>query len=69
LRYYLEFDQMLLQKGGAEYSLSPEWGVKGCIGLSVSGITIIGYELLGVHHLEDVDNRFQWNIKLGLPVA
>jgi len=67
--YYLEFDQMMVLKIGSEYSLSPDWGVKGGIGLSVGGFTVVGYELLGVYHLKDVDNRFQWDLEFGLPLA
>ncbi len=68
-RHYLEFDQMMVLKIGSEYSLSPDWGVKGGLGLSVGGITLVGYELLGVYHLRDIGNRFQWDLEFGLPIA
>jgi len=68
-RPYLEFDQMMVLKGGAEYSLSPSWGVKGGIGFSVGGFTVVGYEILSVYHLKKVDSRFQWDIEFGLPLA
>ncbi|MDY7029527.1 MAG: hypothetical protein SVR04_14650 [Spirochaetota bacterium] len=61
-RHYLEFDQMMVLKAGSEYSLSSAWGVKG-------GITLVGYELLGIYHLRGIDNRFQWDLEFGLPIA
>jgi hypothetical protein len=68
-RLYLELDQMFVLKIGAEYSFSPQWGVKGGIGVSVLGPTVMGYEIIGVYHIMDVDNRFQCDVEFGLPVA
>lgn len=66
---YLEFDQMLVMKFGAERSLSRHWGIKGGGGISVFGLTTVGYELVGVYHVMPPKNRFQWDIEFGLPLA
>jgi hypothetical protein len=68
-RFYLEFDQMFVLKFGAEYSLSPHWGVKAGFGCSVFGPTTMGYELVGVYHIMDEQDRFQWDVEFGLPIA
>ena len=68
-RIYLEFDQMLVLKVGAEYSLSPSWGVKGSLGISVFGLTTVGYQMVGVYHITGVDSGFQCAIEFGLPIA
>jgi len=68
-RLYLEFDQMLMLKVGAEYSLTPGWGIKGGLGIAPFGSATVGYQLLAVYHLRDVDNRFQWDVEFGLPIA
>ena len=66
---FVEFDQMFVLKAGAERSLSPNWGIKGAIGLSIPGVTTVGYEIVGTYHVRPEDKRFQFDVEFGLPVA
>jgi hypothetical protein len=68
-RLHLELDQMLCLKFGAEYSLSPRWGIKGALGVPFFGLGHISYDLVGIHHFRPLESPFQLATEFGLPVA
>ena len=67
---YLEADQMLCLKIGLEEEIIPRWGIKGSIGLSPLGITVISYDLAGFYRISDDDSRrFRLSTEFGLNLA
>ena len=67
---YVELDQMLCVKIGLEQEFSPRWGIKGSLGISPLGITVIPYDLSGFYRIIYDENRpFRLTSEFGLNVA
>jgi len=69
INFYLELDQMLSLKIGAEYSFSEKWGIRGSFGTSPLGLTTFTYSFMGVYHFSSPDDTWQFDLEWGLPLA
>lgn len=69
LEPYLELNQILAVAVGAEVRLAEATGVRGSVGVSPLGITVVTCSLTTVRHLRRSDAPFQVDLEAGMPLA
>ncbi|MDC7222220.1 MAG: hypothetical protein PQJ60_00695 [Spirochaetales bacterium] len=67
--FYWELDQMLCLKVGLEQKIGPRWGVKGSLGFSPLGITLLSYDGALFYRLKEGPGPFRLTAEGGLNVA
>ncbi len=61
-----ELDMMFRIKIGPEFHLTPRWSLRGTLGLSPLGITMVAYNLYAVYYVRAPERKFQWDLEAGL---
>jgi hypothetical protein len=64
--FHSELDLFLGLKAGAEYRISDDWGIRGCVGAVVISPLTTAYSIVGVRHLREPESPLQLDLQFGL---